>query len=59
MDKHGQQTLHELEAALGIPNTTVSEILMQDLGMKHVLEKLFLQLLPPEQKGHCAAVLMT
>ena len=25
-----------LEADLGIPKTTVSEILMQDLGMKHV-----------------------
>ena len=48
--------MRELEADLGIPETTVSEILMQDLGMKHVVAKFVLQLLPPEQKEHCAAV---
>ena len=37
MDKDGQQTLHELEAGLGIPKTTVSEILTQDLGMNCVV----------------------
>ena len=33
-----------------------SEILIQDLGMKCVVAKFFLQLLLPEQKEHCAAV---
>ena len=46
----------ELEADLGIPKTTVSEILMQDPGMKHVVAKFVLQLLLPEQKELCAAV---
>ena len=46
----------ELEADLGIPKTTVSEMLMQDLGMKHVVAKFIPQLLLPEQKEHCAAV---
>ena len=40
---------------MGIPNTTVSEILMQDLGMKRVVAKLVLWLLLPEQKEHGAA----
>ena len=31
--------MRELEADLGIAKTTLSEILMQDLGMKHVVEK--------------------
>ena len=48
--------LRELEADLGIPNTTVSEILMQDLGMKRVVAKFILVLLLPEQKEHHAAV---
>ena len=46
----------ELGADLGIPNTTVSKILMQDLGMKHVVAKFIPRLLLPEQKEHCAAV---
>ena len=46
----------ELEADLGIPKTTVSEILMQDPGMKHVVAKFVLQLLLPEQKEHHAVV---
>ena len=46
----------ELEADLGIPETSVSEILMQDLGMKCVVAKFILQLLLPEQKAHWAAV---
>ena len=46
----------ELEADLGILKTTVSEILTQDLGMKHVVAKFVPQLLPPEQKEHHAAV---
>ena len=45
----------ELEVDLGIPKTTVSEVLMQDFGMKHVVAKFFLWLLLPEQKEHCAA----
>ena len=49
-------TVWELEADLGIPKTTVSKILMQDLGMKHVLSKFVLWLLLPEQKEHRAAV---
>ena len=54
--KDQQLTVRELEADLGIPKTTVSEILMQDLGMKHVMAKFVLWLLLPEQKKHCAAV---
>ena len=41
---------------LGIPKTTVSEILMQDLGMKCVVANFIPQLLLPEQKEHRAAV---
>ena len=40
----------------GIPKTTVSKILMQDLGMKHVVTKFILWLLLPEQMEHHAAV---
>ena len=39
-----------------IPKTTLSEILMQDLGMKHVVEKFVPWLLLSEQEEHCAAV---
>ena len=46
----------ELEADLGTPKITVSEILTQDLGMKHVMAKFAPQLLLPEQKEHHAAV---
>ena len=48
--------MRELEADRGMPETTVSKILMQDLGMKHAMTKFILQLLLPEQKEHCAAV---
>ena len=44
------------EADLGIPKTTVSEILMQDLGMNCLMAKFIPQLLLPEQKEHRAAV---
>ena len=47
--------MRELEADLGIPKTTVSEILTQDLGMKGVVAKFILGLLLPEQKKQCAA----
>ena len=49
-------TVQELEADLGIPKTTVSKILTQDLGGKHVEAKFILWLLLLEQKEHCAAV---
>ena len=48
MNKDQQLTLREPEADLGIPNTTVSEILTQDLGMKCVIAKFNPQLLLPE-----------
>ena len=49
-------SLQELEADLGILKTTVSEILTQDLGMKHVVAKFVPQLLLPEQKEYRATV---
>ena len=49
-------TVGELEADLGIPKTTVSEMLMQDLGMKCVITKFIPWLLLPEQKEHHVAV---
>ena len=52
-------TVSVLEADLGIPNPTVSKILMQDLGMKCIVAKFVLWLLLPEQKEHCAAVVIT
>ena len=48
--------MRELEADLGIPKTTVSKILTQDLGMKSVVAKFVLQLLLPEQKERRAIV---
>ena len=48
--------MREPEAGLGIPKTTVSEILAQDLGMKYVMAKFIPQLLLPEQRDHRAAV---
>ena len=48
--------MQELEGDLGIPNTTVSEILVQDVDMKCVVAKFILWLLLPEQKVHHAAV---
>ena len=51
-----QLTVQELEAGLGIPKTTKSEILLQDLGIKYVMAKLILCLLLPEQKEHGAPV---
>ena len=55
INKDWQLTEQELEAYLEIPKTTLSKILMQDLGMKCVVEKFVLQLLLPEQKEHHAA----
>ena len=48
--------MRELEADLGIPKTTVSEVSMQDLGMKSVMEKFIPWLLLPEEKEHHATV---
>ena len=42
--------LQKQEADLGIPKTTESEILSQDLGMKCVVAKFIPWLLLPEQK---------
>ena len=56
INKDRQWTVWELEADLGVPKTTVSEILTQSLGMKCVVAKSALRLLLPEQKEHCAAV---
>ena len=39
MNKDQRLTVGEQEADLGIPNTTVPEILKQDLGMKCVVAK--------------------
>ena len=46
----------ELEADLEILKTTVSDILMQDLGMKRVVAEFVQGRLLPEQKEHRAAV---
>ena len=49
-------TGRELGAALGVPVTPVSEILMQDLVTKQALAKFVPWLLRPEQKELRAAV---
>ena len=49
-------TVRELEADLGIPKTSMAEILMQDLDMKCVVVKFVPWLLLSEQKEHRAAV---
>nr|XP_053776426.1 protein GVQW3-like [Desmodus rotundus]XP_053776427.1 protein GVQW3-like [Desmodus rotundus] len=56
INKERRLKVQELEADQGIPNTTVCEILMQALGMKCVVAKFVLQLLLPEEKEHCVAV---
>ena len=56
INKDQQLKVRELEADLGIPKTTVSEILTQNFGMKHVVAKFFPWLLLPQQKEHCTAV---
>ena len=53
INKDCQLTVWELEVDLGIPKTTVSEILTQDYGIKRVIAKFIPQLLLPE---HHAAV---
>ena len=48
--------MRDLEADLGVPKTTLSEILIQDLGRKRVMAKCVSWLQLPEQKEHRAAV---
>ena len=49
INKDRELTVRELEADLGVPNTTVSEILMHDLGVKCVVAKFVPRLLLPER----------
>ena len=56
INKDHQMKVQEVEADLGIPKTTVFEVLMQDLRIKRVVAKFALWLLLPEQKEHRAAV---
>ena len=56
INKDHRLTVQELEAGLGMPKTTVSEISVQDLSMKCVMAKFVPWLLLPEQKEHRAAV---
>ena len=51
--------LRELEADVGIPKTTVSKTLMQDLGMKHVVAKLFYGLCCQSGRNIVLQLLMT
>ena len=50
IDKDQPLTVRDLEADLGVTKSTMSEILTEDLGMKHVREKFVPWLLLPEQK---------
>ena len=56
INKDQRLTVQEVEAHPGIPKTTVSKILIQDLGIKHAMAKFVPQLLLPEQKEHTAEV---
>ena len=49
-------TVRDREAGPRIPNTSVSEILTQDLGTKCAVAKFIPRRLPPEQKERRAAV---
>jgi hypothetical protein len=48
-NKNRRLTVRELEEDLGIPRTIVSEILMEELGMKRVVAKFVPRLLSQEQ----------
>ena len=54
--EHLRLAVGELQVDVGVPKTTVSKILMQDLGMKCVVARFVPQLLLPEQQEHHAAV---
>ena len=56
VNKGWRLTVRDPEADLGIPKTSMSEVLMQDPGMKCCLEIFVPRLLLPEQKDHHAAV---
>ena len=56
INKDQRPTVQELEADLGIPKTTVSDILTKDFGMKCIMAKFVLWLLLPEQKEDEAVV---
>ena len=49
-------TVQELAADMGIPKTIVSKILMQDLGIKHIMAKFIPRLMLPKQKEYYATV---
>jgi hypothetical protein len=50
INENRRLSVQELEEDLGIPKTIISEILTEDLGMKHVAAKFVPQLLSQEQK---------
>jgi histone-lysine N-methyltransferase SETMAR len=50
INENRRLTLQDLEEDLGISQTVVSEILMEDLGMNRVVAKFIPRLLPQEQK---------
>ena len=56
ISKGRRLTVRELEAELGTPDTTVSEISTQDPGLKRVTAKFTAWLLLAEQKERRAAV---
>jgi len=56
IEKNRRLTVRELEEALGIPRTIVSEILTEDLGKKRVAAKFVPGLLSQEQKEFRAEV---
>ena len=56
INKDQRLTVRELEADLGIPKTTMPNILTQGLGMKRVVATLVVWFLLLEQEEHCAAV---
>ena len=58
IDNHQRSVIDSMrtKANVGIPKTTVSEILMNNLGIKCVMAKLGLWLLLADQKEHRAAV---
>jgi len=56
INKNRRLTVRELEEDLGIPKTSVSEILTEDLGMKRVAAKFIPRLLSQEQKEFRAEV---
>ena len=56
INENRRLTLRELEETLGIPRTTVSEILTEDLGKTRVAQQFVPPLLSQEQKEFHAEV---